>query len=148
MQLCKSKFGRRGAACDQFIFSLDGRKRTTTTTTITTTAAFKGYFSQVFFFFHDGSGEDMCARPTRTDGTAIILLFLPDFRKPARRLVNGGRAGARGPVAPPNSFPPPPDSRKWGGSTERTVGGNGRLLLITAAAVRRRVVGGVIFYDT
>lgn len=34
---------------------------------------------------------------------------------------DGGRAGARGPVAPPNSFPPPPDSRKWGGSTVRST---------------------------
>jgi len=72
---------------------------------ITTTAAFKGYsFSSVylFIFCHDGSGEEMCARPTRTDGTAIILLFLPDFRKPARRLAArptvGGRArGVRWP---------------------------------------------------
>lgn len=44
----------------------------------------------------------MCARPTGTDGTAIILLFLPDFRKPARRIAArptvGGRArGVRWP---------------------------------------------------
>jgi len=75
----------------------------------------------------------------------IIFAGFSETGSADRGSSDGGRAGARGPVAPPNSFPPPPDSHKWGGSTERTVGGNGRLLLITAAAVRRRVVGGV--YD-
>lgn len=88
----------------------------------------------------------MCARPTRTDGTAIILLFLPDFRKPARRIAArptvGGRA--RG-VWWPRLIRSHHRRTPANGVEVRNgrFGGNGRLLLITAAAVRRRVAGGV-----
>lgn len=67
-------------------------------------------------------GVKMSTRLTHTDDTAIILLFLPDFWKPAlaARHAVGGRARGDS-VAPPNSFPPPPDAGKWGGSRERTT---------------------------
>lgn len=57
--------------------------------------------------------------PPRRDNIVIIVFAgFSETGSRAERGTVGGRA-ARGPVAPPNSFPPPPDAGKWGGSRGR-----------------------------